>query len=225
MDKTNFMLTGFIAGFLLVTPVIAQETVSREDFYQYMGKYVEEFFKSRQAIDTTLSPQTNLEMQVRSWNHYIDTHLPRKFLVSVPITKVSVGKEIYNRSEVEISYDFKIQFPERNFRFENNLSVQDLSFQLKKINEDREGTVWVTLNPELRTFKVQSNLARKYDILKNPGNLIFEILLNYSHETSWTQYYQTVISLNSIRWAVGEGIIWEAEPLPFETIFYRDRKE
>ncbi len=203
----------------------SQENLSREEFYEFMNDYIMQFFVTRQAIDTALSRETNLELQVRTWNGYVEEHLPKKFYVSVPVMNVSVGKETYNRSAVDIKYDFQIEIPKRRFRYENNLATEGIRFKLEVIPEKQDDVEWVILKPSLGTLEVKSDLARKYNILKNSGNLVFEIRLNYSREAGWTQFFQTVVSLNSIRWVVDDGTIWEIGSLPFETIFYRDKQK
>lgn len=203
---------------IVITPLYPQENVSREDFYSFLEDYIQTLQATRAAGDTSLSSATNLELQVRRWNDYLSSALPRKFVVAVPVVNVKVGKEKYNRSEVQIDYEFQIKFPQRNFRYENNIANPEGSLKLEELQQEDDGQKWIIIIPRLQRLQVQSNLARKFDVLNNHGFLLFDIQLNYSREGGWTQFYYTVLTLSSIRWAVDNEIIWQLESLPFNDI-------
>jgi hypothetical protein len=224
--KSEFkLLFTLLILMIIITPIYAQENISRDDFYSFLADYIRNLQSTRTASDTSLSSATNLEMQVRRWNDYLSGVLPRKYIVAVPVEDVKVGREKYNRSEVQIKYEFQIKFPQRNFRYENDIANPEGSLKLEESQYEDDGQKWIVLVPRLQRIQVQSNLARKYDVLNNHGFLLFEIQLNYSREGGWTQFYHTVLTLNSIRWAVNNETIWQLESLPFDDIILRERKD
>ncbi len=224
--KSSYILVYIILHFItVISPAYSQENINREDFYSFLEDYIGNLHSANMVGDSSLSPQTNLELRVRKWNDYISAVLPARYLVVVPVEEVSVGREKYNRSEVQIDYSFQVKFPQLNFRFENNVSNPEGSFKLDKHQEEVEGSKWIILIPRLQKLLVQSNLARKFDILRNHGNLLFKIQLNYSREGGWTHFYHTVITFNSIRWEVDNETVWQLESLPFNEIMLHNKKD
>jgi hypothetical protein len=222
--RFKFFFTAIIL-IIIFTPLYSQENISREDFYSFLTDYIRNLQSTRTGVDTSLSSSTNLELKVRRWNDYLSGVLPRKFIVAVPVEDVKVGREKYNRSEVEINYEFQIKFPQRNFRYENNISNPEGSLKLQELQQVDDGQKWVILIPHLQRLQVQSNLARKFDVLNNHGFLLFDIRLNYSREGGWTQFYYTVITLSSVRWSVDNETIWQLESLPFDDIIFREHRD
>jgi hypothetical protein len=169
--------------------------------------------------DTTLSEPTSLELKIRQWNDFTVKSLPKRFAVKVPIDNVTLKTQKYNRAEVDIDFNFKATFPEQNFRFEDNLPEKNIDLQ--NVVKDLNGQSWYEITPLIDILVIEANQARKYNIVKNKGYLLFGIKVALSREAGWTQFYQTVISFDWVKWLVDDGTIWEVEPLPIEEIFFK----
>ncbi len=196
-----------------------QEIVTREEFYRFLETYIGNLQKANQVVDTSFSAKTNLDLRVRRWNDHVTNTLPRVFLIQVPLNKVSMKSQKYNRAYVDISYDFRIQVPEKSFLYENNLPEGNFKLLVSKSESDQEP--WLKLNPEIKDLVIEANLARKYDVTDKKGYLLFGIKVGFTRASGMTQFYQTTLAFNSLKWMVAENLVWELEPLPFDQILIR----
>ena len=165
---------------------------------------------------------TSRELRRRQRNDYVVETLPKRFAVKVPIDNVTLKKQKYNRAEVDIDFNLLVTFPEKNFRFEDNLPLNK-NIELLSFIKDLNGQAWYEISPLIDILVVEANQARKYNIVKNKGYLLFGIKVALSREGVWTQFYQTVVSFDWVKWVVEDGTIWEVEPLPIEEIFFKEK--
>jgi hypothetical protein len=212
-------LIGVASLLMTSTPGMAQTVVTREEFSQYLQQYIEQLQQIMASGDTTFSEPTSLEMRTRQWNDFVVKNMPKRFAVKVPIDNVTLKKQKYNRAEVEIDFSFMVNFPEQNFRFEDNLPEKNI--ELLSLVKDLNGQGWYEIIPAIDILVIEANQARKYSVVKNKGYLLFGIKLALSREAGWTQFYQTVISFDWVKWQVDDGTIWEVEPLPIEDLFFK----
>jgi hypothetical protein len=217
-----FIMLGFAFFFITTSQGIAQTQLTREEFAQFLQEYVDHLQQILTSGDTTLSPTTSMELKIRQWNDYVVETLPRRFAVKVPIDNVTLKKQKYNRAEVDIDFNFQVTFPEKNFRFEDNLPLQK-NIELLSLIKDLNGQNWYEISPVLGILVVEANQARKYNIVQNKGYLLFGIKVALSREGVWTQFYQTVVSFDWVKWIVDDGTLWEVEPLPIEEIFFKEK--
>ncbi|OGB61715.1 MAG: hypothetical protein A2Y94_00175 [Caldithrix sp. RBG_13_44_9] len=213
------LFIGVAALFSYTTPGMAQTEVTREEFSQFLQEYIEHLQQIMASGDTTLSEPTSQELRIRQWNDFVVKSLPKRFAVKVPIDNVTLKTQKYNRAEVEISFSFMASFPEQNFRFEDNLPGKNI--ELLSVIKDVNGQGWYEITPLIDILVIEANQARKYNIVKNKGYLLFGIKVALSREAGWTKFYQTVISFDWVKWMVDDGTIWEVEPLPIEEIFFK----
>lgn len=216
---TKLLLVWFIGTFLYSNHLMSQTEVTREEFYQFLTNYIENLQQILLTEDTTLTELTNLELKIRLWNDYVVQKLPKRFAVKVPLDNVQLKKQKYNRAEVKIDYNFEVNFPVENFRFEDNLPDKNIALvnTIKNINDQG----WYEIHPVIDMLIVEANQARKYNVVKNKGYLLFGIKIALSREGGWTQFYQTVVSFDWVKWMVEDGTIWEVEPLPIEELFFK----
>jgi hypothetical protein len=195
--------------------------MEKGEFYEFLDNFYQNLETATQAGDSSFSERTNLEIKTREWNDYLTDNLPKRLYVKVPIDKVSIGKETFNRSDAEIQYDFHVNMPLEHFQYKNHVSGRIFKITPVEFNENNQE--FLRLQPGFEKFQVESNLARKLNVLEKNGYLIFEITMSITREAGWLQYYQTIISFESVQWYVEDELLWELESLPFEEILLRDK--
>ncbi|MCK4893223.1 MAG: hypothetical protein KAT07_04615 [Calditrichia bacterium] len=199
-----------------------QEEISREAFYTFLEEFSGHLNKIRQTQDSSLSANTNLELQTRKWNDYLSQNLPKRIWVNIPVDKVTLGKASFQRLEAHIEFEFYIEIPEDNFQFENNIDAQNqFEVDVKLLERDQKN--YLTIHPKVKNIIIEAGIASKHDIVEKKGHLLFEIKMNISRGSSWLQYYDTILSLNSVKWVTGDDILWELNILPFEEIMQRNK--
>ncbi|UCF63347.1 MAG: hypothetical protein JSW33_12375 [bacterium] len=204
-------------------PLSAQEEMPADTFYNFLDDFYQQLYRIKQLHDSSLSQDTNLEIQIRSWNDYLAQKLPRRMLVNVPVDEVTLGKEKFNRSEARMTYNFRLNIPKDHFQYENNIDSQN-QFILKEVTSEKDSGDFLILEPQLKNVVVESNLAKTIDLLKNQSHLVFEIKMNVTRESGWLHFYQTVISFETVRWMIDEVVLWQLQSLPFEEIMRRKEK-
>jgi len=75
----------------------------------------------------------------------------------------------------------------------------------------------------MKNIIIEASIASKHNIAEKKGHLLLEIKMNISRESSWLQFYNTILSLNSVRWVAEDDILWELQTLPFEEIIQRNK--
>jgi len=213
-----FVLLLGIGNFL-----IAQDEMTVDTFYAFLEDFYKQLDRIQQMQDSSFSQDTNLEIQIRSWNDYLSQKLPRRLLVIVPVDEVTLGKEKFNRSEARITYNFKLNIPKDHFQYENNIDSQD-QFFLKKITLEKDTGDFLILEPQLKNIVVESNLAKIHNILINESHLVFEIKMNITRQAGWLHFYQTIISFETVKWIINNVVLLQLESLPFEEIMKRKEK-
>jgi hypothetical protein len=218
-SATCFLL--FILSFFISSQLSAQDAIiDRTEFYEFLDDFYASLQKAADAGDSTLSDRTNLEIRTRQWNDYLTQTLPKRIKIQIPVDDISLGKETFNRSKAEISYDFKLEMPQKYFQFENNIGSKVFKVNVTEFSKADKN--WIRLFPKLSEFEVESDKARKLNVLDEMGYLIFEVTMTITREAGWLHFYQTVFGFESVRWMVDDQLLWELESLPFEEILKRD---
>lgn len=200
----------------------AQEEMSREALYTFLDEFYSNLHGIRQMQDSSLSVSTNLELQTRKWNDYLAQNLPRRFWVQIPVNKVSLGKSSFQRLEAGVEFDLIIEIPTENFQFENNIDTQD-QFDIKTKFLEKEQGSYKSIHPTVKNIIIEASIASKHNIVEKKGHLLLEIKMNVSRGSSWLQFYDTIISLNSVRWVADEDILWELQTVSFEELLQRNK--
>jgi hypothetical protein len=220
--SAKFLISAFIIILVVYLPLSSDDLrLEKGQFYEFLDNFYENLAAVTQAGDSSFSERTNLEIKTRKWNDYLTDNLPKRFYVKVPIDKVSIGKETFNRSDAEVQYDFHVNMPVEYFQFKNNVSGR--IFKIRSLEFSENDQNFLRLEPGFEKFRLESNLARKLKVLDKNGHLIFEITMSITREAGWLQYYQTIISFESVQWYVEDELLWELESLPFEEILLRDK--
>ena len=224
MNKIFLLAKIFLVLFLLIGNILlAQEKVASDSFTVFLDDFYQNLQQIQQMHDSSLSRDTNLEIQIRKWNDYLAQKLPRRDLVIVPVEEVSLGKEKYNRSQAQIVYNFRIKIPKEHFQYENNVDAKG-QFFIKKVQLENDSSDFQILELQINNIFVESPLAKTQDILNNQSHLVFEIKMDITRESGWLHFYQTILSLESVTWMIDDVILWQLETLPFEEIMKRRGK-
>jgi hypothetical protein len=191
-----------------------------------LNEFLDDFYMNLQRVaetgDSSLSERTNLEIKTRKWNDYLTNILPRRIKVRVPVDEVSLGKETFNRSTAEIKFDFKLDMPQQYFQYQNNIGGKIFGLLVTEFTKNDKK--WIQIQPEFNKFQVESDKARKLEVLNKHGYLIFEITMSISREAGWLHYYQTVFGIESVQWLVENELLWKLDSLPFEDILNREKQ-
>lgn len=211
----------FLTLFLKYPVLADEEIIETSGLYEFLDEFYMNLHQADVSGDSSLSERTNLEIRTRKWNDYLTKILPRRIKVKVPIDEVSLGKEKFNRSSAEIKFDFNLDMPQRYFQYKNNISGKIL--ELLKTGYDKNDKKWIQIQPKFNKFRIESDKARKLEVLNKHGYLIFEITMSISREAGWLHYYQTVFGFESVQWQVDNELLWQLDSLPFEDILNRDK--
>ena len=115
-----------------------------------------------------------------------------------------------------------MEIPEDNFQFENNIDSQK-QFEVDIKPLEREQKNYLTIHPTVKNIIIEAGIASKNEIVENKGHLLFEIKMNILRGSSWLQFYDILLSFNSVKWVAGDDILWELSTLPFEDIMQRNK--
>jgi hypothetical protein len=202
------------------TGFAADEEMSREAFYAFISEYNARLFQITEMYDSSLSVNTNRELRIRTWNDYLSQNLPKRIWVNIPLDKITLGKSSFQRLEARIEFDFSIEFPQNNLKFENNIDSQN-QFEVDKELLEKEQKEYLFIKPRLKNIIIEAGIASKHDIIVQKGYLLLEIKMNISRGTSWLQFHDTILSFNSVKWIAGNEILWELKTMPLEEIMRR----
>jgi hypothetical protein len=225
VDLSRLIFVLLVATFFTLTsPGII--TADEEVFDKAaLNEFLDEFYYNLQLAaesgDSTLSERTNLEIRTRKWNAYLTQTLPKRIKVQIPIEDISLGKETFNRTPAEIKFDFILTMPRKYFKYENNIGSKIFEIIETEFSEDDKN--WIRLQPKFSKFQIESDKARKLEVLEKKGYLIFEITMKITREAGWLHFYQTIFGFVSVQWFVEDEILWQLETLPFEDILNRDK--
>jgi hypothetical protein len=211
-----FQLVG--AGILFSAP----EELSREVFYGFLEEFYNQLHQIQEMQDSSLSANTNLELQTRKWNDYLAQKLPQRIWVNLPVDRVSLGKASFQRLEARIDFEFIIEIPTEYIRFENNIDAQN-QFELDIKPLEKEKYNYLIIRPKVKNIIIEASIASKHNVDEEKGHLLIEITMNTSRESSWLQFHHIIFSLNSVRWVAGDDTLWELQTLPFEEIIHRKK--